>query len=130
MRFPILYAVALALALLANPGQSEAPKDPNIASTKPRTPEEELNSFHLPPGMPNAFPWGFDGWVYAGHGFSNTSSVKGADGSAITMQSGNTYRMKVDGSHIELFTHGQVNPFGLCFDPLGNLFSADCHTKP
>jgi len=23
-----------------------------------------------------------------------------------------------------------VNPFGLCFDPLGNLFSADCHSKP
>ncbi|MFL5339292.1 MAG: c-type cytochrome, partial [Gemmataceae bacterium] len=52
------------------------------------------------------------------------------DGKSIVMQSGNTYRMKPDGSHAEQFTHGQVNPFGLCFDPLGNLYSADCHSMP
>jgi putative heme-binding domain-containing protein len=46
------------------------------------------------------------------------------------MQSGNTFRMRPDGSHVEQFTHGQVNPFGLAFDPLGNLYSADCHSKP
>ena len=46
------------------------------------------------------------------------------------MQSGNTYRIQPDGSHVEYFTHGQVNPFGLCFDPLGNLYSADCHSRP
>jgi len=46
------------------------------------------------------------------------------------MNSGNTYRMRPDGSHIEFFTHGQVNPYGLSFDPLGNLYSADCHTQP
>src|SRR6185369_4809566 len=48
----------------------------------------------------------------------------------ITIQSGNTYRIRPDGSHIEQFTHGQVNPFGLCIDPLGNLYSADCHSQP
>ena len=32
------------------------------------------------------------------------------------MNSGNTYRFRLDGSRIEQFTHGQVNPFGLCFD--------------
>ena len=46
------------------------------------------------------------------------------------MNSGNTYRMRVDGSHVEQYTWGQVNPFGLAFDPLGNLYSADCHTSP
>ena len=46
------------------------------------------------------------------------------------MQSGNTYRFRPDGSHVEYFTHGQVNPFGLAFDPLGNLYSADCHSRP
>ena len=46
------------------------------------------------------------------------------------MNSGNTYRIRPDGSHIEYFTHGQVNPYGLSFDPLGNLYSADCHTQP
>jgi putative heme-binding domain-containing protein len=81
-------------------------------------------------GMTNSFTWGFDGWVYACHGFSNSSTVKGADGRPITMQSGNTYRMRPDGSHLEQWTWGQVNPFGLCFDPLGNLYSADCHSQP
>jgi putative heme-binding domain-containing protein len=81
-------------------------------------------------GMTSSFTWGFDGWIYACHGFANTSELKAADGSKIKMQSGNTYRMKPDGSRVEQFTHGQVNPFGLCFDPLGNLYSADCHTRP
>jgi putative heme-binding domain-containing protein len=81
-------------------------------------------------GMTNSFTWGFDGWVYACHGFSNTSTLKGTDGRPITMQSGNTYRMRPDGSHLEQWTWGQVNPFGLCFDPLGNLYSADCHSQP
>jgi putative heme-binding domain-containing protein len=81
-------------------------------------------------GMTSAFTIGFDGWVYACHGFSNSSTVRAADGTSITMQSGNTYRMKIDGSRVEQFTHGQVNPFGLTFDPLGNLYSVDCHTRP
>jgi putative heme-binding domain-containing protein len=81
-------------------------------------------------GMTSAFTWGFDGWVYACHGYSNTSTVKGADGRAVTMQSGNTYRLRPDGSRLEQFTWGQVNPFGLAFDPLGNLYSADCHSQP
>jgi putative membrane-bound dehydrogenase-like protein len=81
-------------------------------------------------GMTNAFtPW-VDGWVYACHGFANRSSVSGSDGKAITMHSGNVYRMRPDGSRVEYHSHGQVNPFGLSFDPLGNLFSADCHSKP
>ena len=81
-------------------------------------------------GMTGEFQWGLDGWVYACHGFSNTSTLKGSGPESITMTSGNTYRIKLDGSHIESFTRGQVNPFGLCFDPLGNLYSADCHTRP
>ncbi|HET6881170.1 MAG TPA: c-type cytochrome [Pirellulales bacterium] len=81
-------------------------------------------------GMANSFTRWIDGWIYACHGFSNTSDVEGADKKAIKMQSGNTFRMRADGSHVEPNTRGQVNPFGLCFDPLGNLYSADCHTMP
>jgi putative heme-binding domain-containing protein len=81
-------------------------------------------------GMTGEFIWGFDGWIYACHGYSNTSTIKASDGSSITMNSGNTYRFKPDGSHVEQFTHGQVNPFGLAVDPLGDLFSCDCHTRP
>src|SRR5437867_3113507 len=81
-------------------------------------------------GMTSNFRRGFDGWLYACHGFNNTTTIKGTDGQAITMNSGNSYRMRLDGSHVEYNTHGQVNPFGLMFDPLGNLYSADCHSAP
>ncbi len=81
-------------------------------------------------GMCNAFNRGPDGWLYACHGFNNQSTVSGADGHAITMQSGNTFRIRLDGSRIEHVGHGQVNPFGMTFDQRGDLFTADCHTKP
>ncbi len=81
-------------------------------------------------GMCNAFRRGFDGWVYACHGFNNDSHVKGKDGHEVHMNSGNTFRFQLDGSRIEHFTHGQVNPFGMCFDELFNIFTADCHSKP
>ena len=81
-------------------------------------------------GLHNAFRRGFDGWLYACHGFANETTMRGTDGSEITMQSGNTYRVRLDGSRVEQFTWGQANPFGMAFDPLGDIFTADCHTKP
>jgi len=81
-------------------------------------------------GMTNSFTLGLDGWVYACHGFSNTSTIKGSSAAGITMQSGNVYRMRPDGSQVQYFTHGQVNPFGIAPDPLGNLYTTDCHTRP
>jgi putative heme-binding domain-containing protein len=81
-------------------------------------------------GMCNAFTRGFDGWLYACHGFNNRSEVIGRDGHTVSMQSGNTFRLRLDGSRIELYTRGQVNPFGMAFNSDGDLFSADCHTKP
>lgn len=81
-------------------------------------------------GMTSHFTVGFDGWVYANHGFSNDSQLTASDGSSIKLNSGNAYRFKLDGSHVEYFAHGQVNPFGLAFDPRGDLYSADCHTRP
>jgi putative heme-binding domain-containing protein len=81
-------------------------------------------------GMTSAFRRGFDGWIYATHGFNNDTSFTCKDGSSVKMNSGNTYRVKVDGSRVEQYTWGQVNPFGLAFDPLGNLYSADCHSSP
>ncbi len=81
-------------------------------------------------GMTGEFQMGFDGWVYACHGFANVSKVKSKGETSIAMQSGNTYRVKADGSRIEQWTWGQVNPFGLAFDSLGNLYSADCHSRP
>src|SRR5687768_6610765 len=45
-------------------------------------------------GMTNSFTVGFDGWVYACHGFSNDSVVRAKDGSEIKMNSGHVYRFK------------------------------------
>ncbi len=81
-------------------------------------------------GLQNAFRRGFDGWIYICHGFRNESTITGKDGSSITLQSGNTYRIRPDGSRVEQFTWGQVNPFGSTFTPWGDLITADCHSKP
>ncbi len=81
-------------------------------------------------GMCNGFLRGFDGWLYACHGFNNQSSVTGRDGNRVTMHSGNTFRFRLDGRRIEHFTNGQVNPFGMAYDARGDLLTADCHTKP
>ena len=81
-------------------------------------------------GLSNAFRRGFDGWIYACHGYANRSTVGGKDGSQITLNGGNTYRFRPDGSRVEHFTWGQVNPFGMTFDSLGDIYTADCHSKP
>src|SRR5262245_23059272 len=81
-------------------------------------------------GMVNSFTLMPDGWVYACHGYANESTVKGKDGHEVKMQSGNTFRFRPDGSRIEIYTRGQVNPFGIAVDPWFNLYTADCHSKP
>jgi len=81
-------------------------------------------------GMASSFrPW-IDGWIYGCHGFANTSSVQDGSGRTTQMNSGNTYRFRADGSRFEQFTWGQVNPFGMAFDPWGNVFDSDCHSMP
>jgi len=81
-------------------------------------------------GMINGLTRGFDGWIYACHGFSNESDAKGTDGSRLVLSSGNTFRFQVDGSRLQQTTSGRVNPFGLAFDERGYLYSVDCHSSP
>ncbi|KQS33219.1 PVC-type heme-binding CxxCH protein [Dyadobacter sp. Leaf189] len=81
-------------------------------------------------GMVNNLVRGYDGWLHVCHGFSNTSNVAGTDGDTIKMTSGNTFRVKLDGTHVEQTTFGRVNPFGYAYDEKGYLYSVDCHTKP
>ncbi|MBL9142042.1 MAG: c-type cytochrome [Verrucomicrobiaceae bacterium] len=81
-------------------------------------------------GMCSSFRLGLDGWVYATHGFNNTSHLKAKDGSTLDLHSGNVFRFRPDASHVEIYSWGQVNPFGLCWDRYGNLYSADCHSNP
>ncbi len=133
-------------------------------------------------GMCSSFRLGLDGWVYATHGFNNTStfrvrrpasadaakagsadfadekrpsgpsadpttsseksaksaalhspsekSVDPVSSAALELHSGNVFRFKPDGSAVEVWTRGQVNPFGLAWDRYGHLYSADCHSSP
>jgi glucose/arabinose dehydrogenase len=81
-------------------------------------------------GMVNNLVRGFDGWIHAGHGFTNSSTIAGTDGDSITMVSGNTFRFLPDGSRVEQTTFGRVNPFGNAYDEMGYLYSVDCHSKP
>lgn len=81
-------------------------------------------------GMVNNLIRGFDGWIHASHGFSNTSKIAGKDGDSISMFSGNTFRFKMDGSRVEKTTDGRINPFGSAYDEMGYHYSADCHTLP
>ncbi|WP_221394343.1 PVC-type heme-binding CxxCH protein [Dyadobacter sp. NIV53] len=81
-------------------------------------------------GMVNNLMRGYDGWLHVCHGFSNTSNVAGTDGDSIKMISGNTFRVRMDGSRVEQTTFGRVNPFGYAYDEKGYLYSVDCHTKP
>ena len=81
-------------------------------------------------GMTNAFTHSPDGWIYATHGFANESEIEGTDGKRLKLQSGNTYRFRFDGTGLEQYTFGQVNPFGLAADEWGNFYSADCHSRP
>jgi putative heme-binding domain-containing protein len=81
-------------------------------------------------GMNNSYTLMPDGWVYACHGYLNDSKPRGKDGHEIFMNSGNTFRFRPDGSRIENWTYGQVNPFGIAVDPSFNLYTADCHSRP
>jgi putative heme-binding domain-containing protein len=81
-------------------------------------------------GMVSNFMRGYDGWVYACHGFTNFSKVAGTDQDSMTLVSGNTFRFRLDGSRVEQMTFGQVNPFGLAFDEKGYVYSTDSHSSP
>ncbi|MEZ6056489.1 MAG: hypothetical protein R3C01_07270 [Planctomycetaceae bacterium] len=112
------------------------PNIQRLTEAKGETKSESATSLYGPfgnvdtHGMTNSFTRWVDGWIYACHGFRNDSSVVGKDGHRVTINSGNTLRFREDGSRIEQWSHGQVNPFGMTFDPYGNLYNADCHSMP
>ena len=110
-------------------------------------------------GMISSLRMGMDGWVYATHGFNNTShfEVRAENNAAaagrvkkptpsagntgvprgeldwgysLDLHSGNVFRFRPDGSAVEPYSWGQVNPFGLAQDSWGNFYTADCHSNP
>jgi putative heme-binding domain-containing protein len=96
-------------------------------------------------GMISSLRLGLDGWIYGTHGFSNTShfqvlpqnkqsnpksEILNPKSDTLDISSGSIFRFRPDGSAVQLWTNGQVNPFGLCWDSWNNLYSADCHSNP
>ncbi len=51
-------------------------------------------------------------------------------GNSVELHSGNVFRFRPDGSRVEPWAWGQVNPFGITWDQYGNLYTADCHSNP
>lgn len=112
------------------PELSYFPAAPGELRAEGRRPLYASWGFRDTHGMCSSLNYWIDGWVYGCHGFSNESTVQGSDEKPLRMQSGNTYRLRPDGTRIEAYTRGQVNPFGMCFDPWGNVYTSDCHTRP
>lgn len=81
-------------------------------------------------GMSSNYWLWYDGWIYGTHGFANVSEVTDRNGRKVTLSSGNTYRFRPDGTRFEIYAHGQTNPYGLAFDPRGEVYTADSHSKP
>lgn len=81
-------------------------------------------------GMSSNYTYWVDGWVYGTHGFANRSEIRDGSGGVTELLSGNTYRFRSDGSRFEVWANGQTNPFGLSFDPRGDVYTADSHSKP
>lgn len=82
-------------------------------------------------GLVSSFALGFDGWIYACHSFGNESyGITGKGDWSVDVIGGNVIRFRPDGSRLQHHSRGQVNPYGLCVDRFGHLYSADCHTRP
>lgn len=70
----------------------------------------------------NNLRWGFDGWVYATHGYS-AGEVKSADGSKVFGRIGSgVVRFRPDGSAFEQYSSKGGNTWGLDFSWDGDLF--------
>jgi putative heme-binding domain-containing protein len=81
-------------------------------------------------GMSSNYLLSADGWIYGCHGYANHSEVRDKSGKVTVIDSGNTYRFRPDGSKIEIYSHGQTNPFGLTEDDHGDFYTCDSHSRP
>jgi len=57
--------------------------------------------------------WGWDGWIYATHGYSSSSEVKNASGEAQGTIGSGVVRFRPDGSKIEQYSSKGGNTWGL-----------------
>jgi hypothetical protein len=71
---------------------------------------------------------GPDGFIYVGCGENRGQpwTLTGTDGSSVSdWDGGGVFRFDPEGRHVERWSVGVWNPFGLAFDPVGRLFVHD-----
>ena len=74
---------------------------------------------HVPSGM----RLGLDGMVYVSVGDKGIPKARGADGSTITLEGGGVFRMRPDGSQLEIVSSGTRNHMDVALDRLDNIFA-------
>lgn len=68
---------------------------------------------------------GMDGFVYVSVGDKGIQKATGSDGTSITLEGGGVVRMRLDGSHLEVFSTGTRNHLDVPMDSLDNIFTYD-----
>ncbi len=74
---------------------------------------------HVPSGM----RLGLDGMVYVSVGDKGIPKARGADGSTITLEGGGVFRMRPDGTQLEIVSSGTRNHQDVALDRLDNIFA-------
>jgi putative membrane-bound dehydrogenase-like protein len=78
----------------------------------------------------NSFLWGPDGWLYGIQGVFNLAHIgkPGAPDSQRTELRAGVWRYHPVRHEFEVFAHGGSNPWGLDYDPRGQLFMTHCRS--
>jgi putative heme-binding domain-containing protein len=75
--------------------------------------------------VPANFRLGMDGYFYVATGDKGLHGAKGTDGSTIEMNTGGIFRIKPDGSGLEVFSHGVRNILDVAMNEEDELFTYD-----
>ncbi len=71
----------------------------------------------------NGIRMGIDGWIYIAVGDYGFFNAEGTDGTKLTCYGGGVVRVRLDGTELEIYTHGTRNDYDIAIDPLMNVFS-------
>ncbi len=75
--------------------------------------------------IPANFKLGMDGYFYAACGDKGLYGARGTDGSRATLSSGGVFRIRPDGSQLEVFSHGVRNILDVALNAEDDLFTYD-----
>ena len=75
--------------------------------------------------IPANFKLGMDGYFYAACGDKGLHGARGTDGSRATLSTGGIFRIRPDGSQLEVFSHGVRNILDVALNAEDDLFTYD-----